>query len=174
MDHRPFENWFLENKALNANEQQQLNAHLRACPYCLALAEVDLALKSVRLAAPAAGFADRFRVRLEARKQALRRRNVWGFLILTMSVLTLLTWVSWPVLAAVVQSPANLLISWLSSLTSLWAALQAMFHASAVLFKAMPDFIPAYVFPVLLFAAGGWGLLWVFSLMKFTKIPQGV
>ena len=89
MDHRPFEDWLLDNKVLTSNEKRQLNAHLQTCPSCCALAEVDLALKTVKVAAPTAGFADRFQVRLAARKKALRQRNFWGFFILTMSVLSI-------------------------------------------------------------------------------------
>ncbi len=98
MDHRPFEDWLLDNQPLTIDQKRQLNTHLQTCSSCTALAEVNLALKSVRLVAPAAGFADRFQVRLAARKQTLRRRNFWGFVILTLSVLVLLGWISSPVL----------------------------------------------------------------------------
>ena len=174
MDHRPFEDWLLDNKDLTSNETRELNAHLQVCHSCSALAEVDLALKSVRVAAPAEGFTDRFQVRLAARKKALRQRNFWGFLILSMSVLSVLAWVAWPVLGSIIRSPVNLLTSWLSALLSFWAATQVMVHAGAVVFKVLPGFVPAYVWTVILFAAGGWSLIWVFSLIKFTKVTQGV
>jgi hypothetical protein len=174
MDHRPFEDWLLNNKDLTGNERRQLNAHLQTCHSCTALAEVDLALKSVRAVAPSAGFTDRFQVRLAARKKTLRLRNFWGFLILTLSVLSLLVLVSWPVLVSFLQSPVNLLVSWLSALLSAWAAIQAMAHAGAVVFKVIPGFIPEYVWAVVLFAAGGWSVLWIFSLIKITKVPRGV
>ena len=174
MDHRPFEDWLLDNKDLTINEKRQLDDHLRTCHSCTALAEVDLALKSVRVTAPATGFTDRFQVRLAARKKALRQRNFWGFLILTMSVSSLLIWVAWQVLKSFIQSPVNLLATWLSSLISSWVTVQAMVNAGVVLFKVVPGFVPAYIWTIILFAAAGWSLLWVFSLMKFTKIPQGV
>jgi hypothetical protein len=174
MDHRPFEDWLLDNQPLNIDQKRQLNAHLQTCSTCTAMAEVNLALKSARVAAPAAGFADRFQVRLAAKKQALRRRNFWGFTLLTLSVLGLFVWVSWPVLKDLIQSPVNLLASWISSLVSFWASLQAIFRAGMVLFKVAPGFVPAYIWTVILFAAGGWSLVWVVSLMKFTKKLQGV
>ena len=174
MDHRPFEDWLLEDKNLTNNEKRQLNAHLRTCHSCTALAEVDLALKLVKTAAPTAGFTDRFQVRLVARKKAIHQRNFWGFFVLTLSVLSLLVWVAWPMLKSFIQSPVNLLASWLSSLMSFWVAIQAMVNAGVVLFKVVPGFVPAYIWTIILFAAGGWSLLWVFSLMKFTKIPRGV
>jgi hypothetical protein len=174
MDHRPFEGWLLDNQHLDADETRQLNAHLQVCSSCMALAELNLALKSVKMAAPAAGFADRFQLRLEARKKTLRRRNFLGFMLLTLTVLSVLTWIAWPVIASLVQSPVDLLASWLGSLLSFWASINAMAHAGLVLFRIVPGFVPAYVWTVILFAACGWSLLWVLSLIKFTKLPQGV
>jgi hypothetical protein len=174
MDHRPFEDWLLDNQPLTIDQQRQLNSHLRTCSTCTALAEVNLALKSVKMAAPAEGFSSRFQLRLAAKKQALRWRNFSGFAILTLSVLGLLGWVSWPVLKDLTQSPVTLLASWMSSLIPLWTSLQAIFRAGVVLFKVVPGFVPAYIWAVVLFAAGGWSLVWVLSLIKFTKVSQGV
>ncbi len=174
MDHRPFEDWLHDNPALSADQKRQLNAHLRTCPSCTALAEVKLALETVSLAAPAAGFTDRFTVRLAARKKSLKRRNFWGFAILASSALGLLGWISWPVLKDLIQSPVNLFSSWLASLASFFTSSQAIIRAGMVLFRVVPGFIPTYIWLVVLFAAGGWSLIWVFSLMKFTKVPQGV
>jgi hypothetical protein len=174
MDHRPFEGWLLNNQTLTAEEKRQLNIHLQGCSSCSALAEVNLALKSVRVAEPAAGFTDRFQARLAARKQALRRKNLWGFLLLTLSVSSVLTLIAWPIITSLLQSPVDLLSAWFYSLLSSWVSLIAMAHAGLVLFKVIPDFIPAYIWTVILFAACGWSLLWVFSLFKFAKFPQGV
>jgi hypothetical protein len=138
------------------------------------LAEVKLALESVSMAAPSAGFTNRFTVRLAARKKALKRRNFWGFAILALSALGVLGWISWPVLKDLIQSPVNLVSSWLASLASFFTSCQAIFRAGMVLFKVVPGFIPTYIWLVVLFAAGGWSLIWVVSLLRFTKIPQGV
>jgi hypothetical protein len=134
---------------------------------------VDLALKTVKMAEPTAGFADRFQVRLETRKKALRQRNFWGFFVLTVSVVGLLAWACWPVLKSFFQSPVSLLASWLSSLVSIWASVEALLQGGRVILKVVPGFVPAYIWMIILLVAGGWSLLWVFSLMKFTKIPQG-
>jgi hypothetical protein len=174
MDHRPFEDWLLDNQLLTIDQKRQLNTHLQVCSSCTALAEVNLALKSVKLAKPAAGFVGRFQVKLEARKSALRIRNFWGFVILSLIVGSLFTWVSWPVLQDLVHSPVNLLATWVSSLVSFWASLQAILRAGMVLFKVVPGFVPTYIWAMILFAAGAWSLVWVASLIKFTKYPQGV
>jgi hypothetical protein len=174
MDHRPFEDWLLDNQPLNADQKRQLNAHLHACSSCSALTEVNLALKSVSQAAPAAGFVDRFQVRLASRKTAIQRRNFLGFVVLTISVLGILGGISWPVLKELVLSPVNLLTGWISSLLSSWTSLQAIFRAGMVLFKVVPGFVPTYIWAVILFAAGIWSLVWVVSLLKFSKYTQGV
>ena len=174
MDHRPFEDWLLDNQTLNIEQERDLNAHLRTCSSCTAIAEVNLALNSVKQVAPAAGFSDRFQARLVAKKQALRRRNVWGFMILTLSALGILALAAWPILKDLILSPIDLLASWISSLTSFWAAIQAITRAGAMLFKVVPGFIPVYVWMAILMAAGGWSLIWVVSLIKFTKVSQGV
>jgi hypothetical protein len=173
MDHRPFEDWLLDDQPLTPDQKRELNAHLRMCPSCSAIAEVDLALGSVRSLAPAGGFTGRFQVRLAARKLAIRRRNIWGFLVLTLSTLSVLLWLFWPILKELIQSPVNLVASWISSLVSFWAALQALMQAGAVLFKVAPGFIPVYIWMVILLAAGGWGLAWVASFIKITKVSQG-
>jgi hypothetical protein len=173
MDHRPFEDWLLNNQTLSADENRQLNTHLQGCSSCTALAEVNLALKSVKMVAPAAGFADRFQIRLEAQKKALRRRNFWGFMVLTVSVLSGLVWIAVPLLKNMIQSPLDVLTSWLSTVVSIWASGEALFQGGRVILKVLPGFIPVYVWIVVLLVAGGWSLLWVFSLKKFTKIVQG-
>ena len=174
MDHRPFEDWLLDNHVLDTDEKRQLNAHLQVCSSCTALAEVNLALRSVKMAEPASGFTDRFQLRLEARRRAMRRRNFWGFLLLALVVLGGLLFLAWPVITSLVQSPVSLLASWLGSLLSLWAAITAMAHAGLVLFRIVPGFIPAYIWMVILIAACGWSLLWIASLIKYTKFQQGV
>ena len=174
MDHRPFEDWLLDNQTLNPEQEHQLNAHLRTCSSCTAIAEVNLALNSVREVAPAAGFSDRFQVRLAANKQALRWRNIWGFLILTLSALGILVWAAWPILKDLILSPVNLLASWISSLASFWAAIQAITRTGVMLFKVVPGFVPVYVWMAILIAAGVWCVVWVVSLIQLTKVSQGV
>jgi hypothetical protein len=174
MDHRPFEDWLLDNQTLTTEQKRQLNTHLRVCSSCTAVAEVNLALNSVKDVAPAGGFTDRFQVRLGAKKKALQLRKYWGFLVLTLSTLGILGWLAWPILKDLIQSPVNLLASWITSLASFWAAIQAITRTGAVLFKVVPGFIPGFVWMVILVTAVGWSLVWVVSLMKFTKFSQGV
>jgi hypothetical protein len=174
MNHRPFEDWLLNQDPLTPAQKCELQEHLQTCSSCSALVEVDVALKSVRQAAPAAGFADRFQVRLAAQRKMLKRRNVLGFFILTLCVVGILTWLAWPVLREVFESPVAFLASWLSYFVSLWVSIQAMGQVSELFLRIMPTFVPPVVWIVVLLGAGGWCLVWVLSLMKITKVPQGV
>ncbi len=174
MNHRPFEDWLLSEEPLTSKEKRALQDHLQTCSQCAALAEVDLALKSVKVAAPDEGFASRFQVRLVAQKKALRRRNFWGFLILVLSVAVIVFGFSWPVIQVAVQSPVNLLASWLSFLVTLWAWIQAMGHVGSVLLHIAPGIVPVYVWPAALIICSAWILMWIYSLMKFSKKQQGV
>ncbi|MEW6092871.1 MAG: hypothetical protein AB1531_02790 [Chloroflexota bacterium] len=173
MDHRPFEDWLSNEEPLTPQQKRDLTAHLQTCRSCSSLAEVDLAFRSVRQAEPAREFVNRFQVRLAARKQALRRRNALGFLVLAVSVVGLLAGLAWPFIKTAVASPVDTLAAWLSSLVNLWASFQALIHAGLVLFRVAPGFVPAYIWAVLLFGLTGWSLVWVLSLMKYTRIPQG-
>jgi hypothetical protein len=174
MDHRPFEDWLVSETPLSPRQKHELAAHLKTCRACSAISEVDLALHAVRQAEPAAGFSDRFQVRLVARKQAMRRRNVYGFIILALGVLGLLAGLTWPLVRTVIAAPVDTLASWLTSLVGLWASIQALFHAGSLLFRVAPGFLPGYLWALFLFGLTGWSLVWVFSLKKFTRLPQGV
>ncbi|MBM3153028.1 MAG: hypothetical protein FJZ96_12650 [Chloroflexi bacterium] len=173
MDHRPFEDWLLEDKPLNKEERLALHEHLRACAACNTLTEVDLALRNTRLTAPADGFTTRFQVRLEMERKVRRQRQRWGFLFLTLGVLAILLWVGWPLLAALSQSPAGMIYSWLASLAHLTLLAQTVGEALSVLLDVVPAFVPPAFWMMVISAFGLVGLAWVVSLRKFSRIPQG-
>lgn len=174
MDHLPFENWLLNQEPLSPQQKRELNAHLQSCRSCSSLVEVDMALQSVQQAEPARGFTHRFQDRLVEHKRVMRRRNAFGFSLLGLSVVGMFTGLAWPMLRTVVASPVDMLASWLSSLAGLWASIHALVQAGLVLFRVAPGFVPGYIWAVLLFGLTGWSVVWIFSLLKFTKIPQGV
>ena len=71
MNHRPFEDWLLEDQPLTSDQERDLQAHLRTCTSCSAIAESNFALHSTHMVRPAEGFAARFQLRLiENRKAA--------------------------------------------------------------------------------------------------------
>ena len=174
MDHQPFEDWLLEDRALNREERLALQEHQRACNSCAALTEVNLALRGARMASPTPGFTGRFQVRLAAERKARRIRQGVGFAFLVVGAVGILLWVSWPLLFAVAQSPSGVISGWLMSLSRFFMNLQTVGQALSVLWNVVPGFIPTYVWAVILCAFGGLGFLWAVSLRKFTRLPQGV
>jgi hypothetical protein len=173
MDHRPFEEWLLEDKPLNKEERQVLQEHLRTCTSCTALSEVDLALRGARMASPVQGFADRLQVRLAAERKARRIRQGVGFTFLALGAIGMLFWISWPILAAATHSPSGMISDLLMYLSRLFLNLRAFGQALSVVGDVMKNFIPSYVWMIIISALGGMGLLWVATLKKFTRIPQG-
>ena len=174
MNHQPFESWLLDDKHLNANEKRELDAHMRSCRYCTALAETGLALRSASVVSPAAGFTARFQSRLAAHKLAERRRRLWGLILLTLSGLVLIGILTGPFIKSFTSAP----VEWLTALTSyflyVYTSLQAFVEAAVVLVRMAPNFIPPYGWMVMLSTAAGLGLAWVISIWRFSNKPQGV
>jgi hypothetical protein len=174
MNHQPFEEWLLNEKLIDPKQKLELDAHMRTCSYCSALAETGKALRMVKKVSPAAGFSTRFQARLAMQKAAERRRRLWGSVLFTLGGVAILLWIAAPYLASFFASPA----AWITSLiewgvflvTTLWAMVQA----GSVLLDVIPGFIPAFVWMVLLSALAGIGLLWSVSIWRFVRVPRGV
>ena len=169
MNHLPFETWLLNEQPLSPDQQRDLNLHLRECEHCTALAEVNLALRSVKMAAPVAGFTARFQKRLEAQRALERRNRLAGVSVLTFGALGLTLWLAGPLLASFIGSPAE----WIAALGAfLWALLsmaQAIGDIGSILLRVLPGFIPPFVWLVILSAISGFGLLWAVSIWRLTR-----
>jgi len=174
MNHRPFEDWLLADERLSPEHRRGLQAHLCMCTPCAALAEVNLALRSAKTATPTPGFTRRFQARLAERRVTQRKRAILGALVLALGGLGLLAWYTGPFLLAALHSPAELLATWVTYLTSLWISVQTISEVGLVLLRVVPGFVPAYVWMVIASALAGFSLMWVVSIWKFTRIPQGV
>lgn len=174
MNHRPFEDWLLADQPLTPEQKRELQAHLRTCDSCTAMAEVNLALRSARTVAPAAGFSSRWQARLVVEQKLQRRRQVVGSTILALAGAGLLVWLAAPVVAAFLASPAQWIVNLVGYLLFVMTSLEALGEAVGVMARVVPDFVPSYVWLVLISALGGMGLLWVVSLWRFTRVPQNV
>jgi hypothetical protein len=174
MNHQPFEEWLLNDKNLNPAEKRELDLHLRTCPYCMALTETSLVLRSAPVAAPAAGFTLRFQQRLAAQKIAERRRRLWGMIILLVSGAGLLGWIIAPFLFAIATAPVEWVTTGIGYFLFILTSLQALTEVVTVLLRMATDFIPPYAWMVLVSALAGLGLLWTISIWQFSRTPQGV
>jgi len=176
MNHQPFEDWLLNDKLIDPRQKLDLDAHLRVCSYCSALAETGRALHAVKVVPPSAGFAVRFQARLAARKVAERRRRLWGTVLFTFGGLVMLMWLAGPYIVSFFASPAT----WITTLIG-WGVfvittLQAIAQAGSVILRVMPSFLSPFGLMVLASALAGIGLLWTVSIWRFARggVPRGV
>lgn len=174
MNCQPFETWLLDDKVLKPAEKRELDSHLRECKICSALAETGLALRAAKVVSPAPGFALRFQTRLAAQKLAERRRRLWGVIVLLLGGMGLLGLFLLPYMAAFASDPVQWLIAAAGYFLYLFSSLQAFGEILSVLARMLPNFLPPYAWMVILSALAGMGLLWVVSIWRFSRQPQGV
>jgi hypothetical protein len=174
MNHQPFEEWLLTEKLISPKQKLDLDAHLRTCSYCSALAETGKALRTVKKVSPAAGFSTRFQARLAMQKAAERRRKRWGAVWFTLGGLVMLMWLAGPYLASFFAAPATWIAAMIEWVVFLVTTLQAVAQAGSVLLRMLPGFLSPFVFMVLVSAFAGIGLLWSVSIWRFVRVPRGV
>ena len=174
MNHQPFEEWLLNEKLISPKERLDLDAHLRICSYCSALAETGKALRTVKRVTPAAGFSTRFQARLAMQKAADRRRKRWGTILFTFGGLVMLMWLVGPYLASFFAAPATWIAALVEWAVFLFTTLQAVTQVGSVLLRMLPGFLSPFGFMVLVSAFAGIGLLWSVSIWRFVRVPRGV
>ena len=174
MNHQPFEEWLLSEKVISPKQKLELDAHLRICSYCSALAETGMVLRTVKKVSPALGFSARFQARLAMQKAIERRSRRWGTVLFTVGGLVMLMWLIGPYLASFFAAPATwiaVLIEWIVFLIT---TVQAVGQAGSVLLGMLPGFFSPFAFMVLVSAFAGIGLLWSVSIWRFVRVPRGV
>lgn len=174
MNHQPFESWLLDDQLLPPEQKRELDSHLRTCPHCTALAETGLALHNTRMVSPAPGFTSRFQARLAARRIVERRSRLWGTIVFTLAGLGLLTWMSAPLTDRLAASPTEWLTLILSYAFFFITSLQAVTEVGFVLMRVVPGFVPPLLWMVMASALAGISLLWIVSIWRVTRFPQGV
>jgi len=174
MKHQPFEDWLLNDRLIDPKQKLELDAHLRVCRDCSALAETGKALRSVKMVSPTAGFSTRFQARLAVRKVADRRRRLWGAVLFTLGGLVMLMWIASPYLVSFLASPATWIASLIEWGVFLITTLQAIGQAGSVLLDVIPGFLPPFIWMVVLSTLAGIGLLWSVSIWRFVRVPRGV
>ncbi len=174
MNHRPFEDWLLEDQPLDPAQKRELDGHLRTCKVCSAIAESNLALRSARVVAPVPGFTARWQERLVLARRAQRRRTLLGTLYFSLGGLLLLGLLAGPPLVALIDAPAEWISSMVHVLLFTYTTVMAVAEAGSVLCRVLPGFMPPFVWLVLLSTLSGLGLLWSVSIWRLMRRPQGV
>jgi hypothetical protein len=173
MNHRPFEDWLLEDLPLSTDQNRELQSHLRSCDACAAIAESNLALRSARVVSPAPGFTARWQERLVVARRTQQQRLIAGMLSFSLSGLFLLALLTGPILRSLIGSPAVWISTLIQALLFSYTMLAAMVEAGAIFFRVVPGFVPLFVWLVMLSAMGGLGLLGSVSIWRLTRFPQG-
>ena len=174
MNHRPFEDWLSEDQHLTSDQERELQAHLRACTSCAAIAESNLALHSTRMASPAEGFVSRFEMRLVENRKAMRIRQIIGTTIFVLAGLAFLYWFASPFIQEVMRSPADWITNVVGDFLFILTSVQALSEISHVFTHLLSDFISPIGWLVILFLVSGLGVVEVLSIWQFTRTPQGV
>jgi hypothetical protein len=174
MNHQPFEEWLLNEKLIGPKEKLDLDAHLRICSYCSALAETGKALRTTKKVTPAAGFSARFHSRLVVQKAADQRRKRWGTILFTFGGLVMLMWLVGPYLASFLAAPATWIAALIEWVVFVITTVQAVAQAGSVLLRTLPGFLSPFAFMVLISAFAGICLLWSVSIWRFVRVPRGV
>ncbi len=174
MNHQPFEEWLLDDKPLDPEQQRELQNHMRTCESCTAVAESNLALRTARLVGPAPGFSARWQVRLVTARESERRRARIGTLVFTLGGLALLALLAGPTLLSILEEPAEWIAMVVQTLLFSFTLLAALVEASSILLRVIPSIVPPFAWLVLFSAMSGLGLLGSISIWRLTRLPQGV
>ena len=173
MNHRPFEDWLLNDMPITPEQKRELDMHVRNCAYCTALVETGMALRTVKKASPQTGFTVRFEARLAARKAAERRRRSLGAILFTAGGFALLFWFGSPFLLSFFSAPATWISAIVSWIVFVVTTVLALGQAGSVLLKVIPNFISPFTWMIVLSLVAGIGLLWTISIWRFVRVPRG-
>lgn len=173
MNHRPFEDWLLEDQPLSTQQERDLQRHLRDCTSCSAIAESNLALHSTRWMMPAAGFTDRYESRLERWRAQQRWRQILGTLVLVMGGLILLYALAAPAILQVLRAPADWVTTAASYLVLLVTSLRILSDVGGILLRDLPRFVSPFGWLALFLAGAGVELVWMYSMRRVARSPQG-
>jgi hypothetical protein len=172
MDHRPYEDWLLDDERLTPEQDRNLRIHLRSCPECAALSRANMALRSAPVTAPAQGFALRFQVRLAAERKVQRRRSLIGLFLMVVVGTGGLLWLLSPYLPYLTLPPAQLASLWISNLVYIALTARVLSVLGNTLLNVLASFVPTYVWVLSVALLGGTGFLWTFSVRRVGKYSQ--
>jgi hypothetical protein len=174
MNHRPFEDWLINDDRLTPEQDRELRAHIRECGSCSALFEANAALRRAPVATPAAGFTARFQARLIAHKTAQRQRLIWGSILLTIGGVALALIYVQPILPYLWMSTSDAFSLALNYFVSVTVALEALGQVSAIMVGVLARFVPIYIWGAAFLLVGAAGYVWTREFRKFGVLVQGV
>jgi len=174
MNHRPFEDWLLEDRPLSGQEERELQLHLHSCRSCTAIAESNLALHSTRWTSPPPGFSDRVNRRLATWRRRQRWYQLLGTLVLVIGGLSTLYAVMGSVVQQALQSPADWITTAAVYLVFAVESLQVLNEVGRILLRDLPGFMSPVSWLVVALGGAGLALAWAVSMRRLIRARQGV
>lgn len=172
MDHRPYEDWLLNDERLTAEKDRDLRVHLRNCPECTALARANMALRAAPATAPAEGFSLRFQARLRAQRRVQQGRSLFGLFLLAVVGAGGLFWLLLPYLPFLALPPAQLAGLWISNLVYIGLTVRAMGALGSSLLNVLASLVPVYAWALMMALGTGMGFLWTVSFRRIGKFAK--
>jgi len=180
MKHQLYEGWIMARDELTPHQRRDLEAHLKECAECEALAEknmmLDRLMASLPMTEPISGFTQRWKIRLmEKRMKGHRRQTSMIMVILSLGAIAVLL----PLLLQTILlmiSPeeflfdlADVLINWLSFLSTIG---EVVLSFVKTLFSTIP--MMGWLAIVIVIAAlfTGLAILWGYSLQRLGYLPN--
>jgi hypothetical protein len=173
MNHQPFEDWLLEDRQLSKEQGRELQAHLRICTSCSAIADSNRALHAPRWIKPRPGFAHRFSVRLERLRKRQTAYQAIGTFVLVLSGVALLYALAGNAAGEWLLSPATAI----TTITGYFVVLLSLLHVMGEIFRVLVWDVPRLI-PI-----GGWILMvmsamvvtaiWAAVVRRLARVPQG-
>ena len=174
MNHRPFEDWLLDEIHLSPDQRQELEQHLRVCRRCSSLSASGAELRLAKMVPPRAGFVTRFSHRLALQRAADRRRRRWGAAVLVAVGLAVLVAWAVPYVAAIGGSPISWITRSIGYFMFVISSGRALLEFSQVVLRLAPSLVPPYVWMMLVSATAGLTLVWAVSIWQVARRARGV
>jgi anti-sigma factor RsiW len=150
--HKPFEMWILQDRSLNADEEQELELHLATCETCrqlkLGWQTSRQELTAAVALSPAPGFSQRWKASLADRRARQQQKQVRRFLkyLIGINLLSLAGLVTAIILGT---SPLDLFSGLLHSSVSVFLYAKQVESLALAIYHSVPLYVPV-VFWILL------------------------
>jgi hypothetical protein len=173
MNHRPFEDWLLEDRSLNSKERQALEAHLHTCRSCAAIAESNLALHSARRVSAPVGFAERFEKRLDRWQARQKWLQLAGTVVLVAAALAVLYAVVGMALEQALRAPADWLTAGAVYMVFVVETLQVVSETGGIILRDLLTVLSPASWVALVAAASAVAAAAGWWASRMATIPQG-
>ena len=171
MKHPQFEALLFDIDNLGHEERIALEAHLRECEYCNALAtswsDLEGEMRAVPQMEPAAGFTERFRERLVVYKRRKQERLTLAVILTILISLIIVTGFFGAELLTFVPSAISFLLKAINGLVLLGGLLTILGDFALVLLEGITQSLPAGLLLAIAAATSGLAVIWMFSIYRF-------